>query len=77
VSRRCPHGCRFGYQGTEEVHLLPGQILTEGRIGMHLEFRARVGQTSHVRLCKCQTDPHGLADCERRMRKAWRLEEQR
>ncbi len=70
----CARDCKFGYLGTSEIRDLssnePGESpeLTEGRIGMHLEFCARTGERTKVRLCPCQTRPEssGL--------KGWRLD---
>jgi hypothetical protein len=69
----CPRRCKFGYLGTDEIPTL-GAPITEGRIGMHLEFRARCGDPTKVRLCPCQTDPEGGAERARRASNAWRLE---
>lgn len=70
----CPRNCAHGYLGTDEIvdhsdnhHDEPK--LTEGRIGMHLEFCARVGQKTKVRLCPCQTRP------ETSRMKGWRFDQ--
>jgi hypothetical protein len=56
----CQRDCKFGFLGTEEIPLDHGQRLGEGLIGMHLEFMARVGERTSVRLCPCQNDPREM-----------------
>ena len=57
----CRRGCKAGYLGTDEIRDDSSNEqgvepeVTEGRIGMHLEFCARVGQKTRVRLCPCQS----------------------
>lgn len=70
----CPRACAHGYVGTDEIPTY-GAPVTAGRIGLHLEFKARMNEPTRVKLCRCQTDPHGEAEASRRSRAAWRLEE--
>lgn len=71
--KSCRRNCKFGYLGTEEIYL-NGQPLTEGRIGLHVEFVTRLEQRTSVRLCPCQTRPEGMdwTDAERKGK--WRLD---
>lgn len=73
----CRRNCTLGYLGTEEIRdessNEPGEgvELTEGRISAHLEFMARLGQTTRVRLCPCQSRPEQQAA---RGIRGWRME---
>lgn len=73
----CRRNCVHGYLGTDEIRdessNEPGETpdLTPGRIGAHLEFMARLGQTTKVRLCPCQSRPESQAA---RGIRGWRLE---
>jgi hypothetical protein len=71
----CPRNCVHGYLGTDEIrddaHNSHDEArpMTEGRIGMHLEFCQRVGQKTRVRLCKCQESGEKTEGVQ-----GWRLE---
>ena len=73
----CRRNCLHGYLGTDEIrdesyNDQDGEPeITEGRISMHLEFCARVGQRTAVKLCPCQTRPEVQAAKGIR---GWRLE---
>ena len=71
----CRRGCVHGYLGTAEIrddaHNSHDEArpMTEGRIGMHLEFCARVGQKTKVRLCPCQLEGEKAGGL-----KGWRMD---
>lgn len=72
----CRRNCHLGYLGTDEIRdessNEPGETpeLTAGRIGVHLEFMARLGQPTRVRLCPCQSRPENKPAGVR----GWRLD---